>query len=145
MSRQSLITLNYYLAFFLTTIPIPLSLFLPISKFLNASAGVKYWSPLGNIVWGESGGGTFNKIFRRKLRGFCLLCWVESYRLPTEGRRVIFFCHSLERYRRGKENYSGNLAGERVKRECQLPLLCAQRRGQHTYSLFCFLHLKVVR
>ena len=65
MSRQSLIIFNDNSH---------LSLFLPISKFLNASAGVKYWSPLGNIVWGESGGGTFNKIFRRKLRGFCLLC-----------------------------------------------------------------------
>ena len=40
MSRQSLITLNYYLAFFFNDNS-HLSLFLPISKFLNASAGVK--------------------------------------------------------------------------------------------------------
>lgn len=43
------------------------------------------------------GGGTFNKLFRHKLRGFCLSCWVEKEsRLPTKRRRVFFFCHSLD-------------------------------------------------
>ena len=94
MSRQSLITLNYYLAFFfLTTIPICLS----FSQFQSSLMLVLVLNNGHHQATLFEGGGTFNKLFRHKLRGFCLLCWVEKEsRLPTKRRRVFFLCHSLD-------------------------------------------------